>query len=61
MPQASFDAVCEQMIAHSKPAGHAPRQGALSGNRSGFPVSWLELVEPPGASAQRADVKGGPG
>ncbi|CAH9417521.1 hypothetical protein SGL43_04568 [Streptomyces globisporus] len=33
------------MIAHSKAAGHAPRQGAPSGNCSGFSASWLDLVD----------------
>ncbi|MEW1613205.1 MULTISPECIES: hypothetical protein [unclassified Streptomyces] len=54
MPQTSFDAVCEQMIAHSKAVGNAPSQGEAVVNSCPFPDSWLEVVASGEVFAQRA-------
>ncbi|MFD4797170.1 hypothetical protein [Streptomyces anulatus] len=59
MPQASFDAVCERMIAHSKAARHAPRQGALDVNSVHFLATWLEFIPSVGVFTQRAAGAGG--
>ncbi|MBT2378477.1 hypothetical protein J7E90_14240 [Streptomyces sp. ISL-111] len=61
MPQTSFDAVCEQMIAHSKAAGNTPSQEVVSTNSSSVPNSWLEVVVPGKVFAQRAGAVGGRG
>ncbi|CAD5988434.1 exported protein of unknown function [Streptomyces sp. KY70] len=61
MPQTSFDAVCEQMIAHSKAVGNAPSQEVVSTNCSPFPDSWPEVVGPGEVFAQRAGGMGGCG
>ncbi|MFH9397758.1 hypothetical protein [Streptomyces sp. NPDC017413] len=54
MPQASFDAVCERMIAHSKAVGNAPRQEAIDVNSVRFSATWLDCTPSGAVFAQRA-------
>ncbi|WP_435286266.1 hypothetical protein [Streptomyces bacillaris] len=44
MPQTSFDAVCERMIAHSKAVGGAPSQGQVYTNSAPLVESWPEVI-----------------
>ncbi|ARI55364.1 MULTISPECIES: hypothetical protein [unclassified Streptomyces] len=61
MPQTSFDAVCERMIAHSKAVGGAPRQGQVYTNSFPIAESWLEAVGADGPFPQAAAGWAGPG
>ncbi len=54
MPQTSFDAVCERMIAHSKAVGGAPSQGEVYTNSAPPMESWLEVIGAGGAFSQAA-------
>ncbi|MEU3976155.1 hypothetical protein [Streptomyces bacillaris] len=54
MPQTSFDAVCERMIAHSKAVGGAPSQGEVYTNSAPLMESWLEVIGAGGAFPQAA-------